>query len=72
MASVEVQHYSASSSTGHQDTATATSPVSSAMDEWVKGVQSFPCGDCGAIGSIVRSGRCVTCLECGWSPCLRR
>ena len=44
----------------------------SAVNDWVKGIVNLPCGDCGAVGSIVRSGRCVTCLECGWSPCLRR
>jgi len=30
------------------------------------------CPECGeGYGSIVRCGKCVTCIECGWSLCGR-
>jgi hypothetical protein len=42
------------------------------MDDWARGVVSSPCPDCGASGGVVRSGWCVTCMDCGWCPCSRR
>jgi hypothetical protein len=42
------------------------------MDDWMRGVVDSPCPDCGASGAVVRSGWCVTCMDCGWCPCSRR
>ena len=29
------------------------------------------CPECQEVGSIHRLGRCMTCVDCGWSACTR-